>query len=351
MTISILEQEALSSPQVLIRQFAENQYVLQDLCARINCYPPTFAVTIARGSSDHAATFAKYLFETQMGLVTASAAPSVVTLYDSRLNLKNSLVVALSQSGQSPDLAEMLLSARDAGAITVAFVNKSNSPLANVAEYVIPLRAGEEEAVAATKSYIAMLGALIQFISLFKQEPSLRQAFEKLPERLSAAAHMDWSPVLPFYQHQKNTLVIARGFGFPIAQEAALKFKEVAQIHAEAFSGAELLHGPYALVGPKFPLLMFGQRDAALPGIIDLAKRLRQLDAGVLLALPEHSDNKKFLEDDVASVILPLPKSLHPICDPLMGIQAFYIMLARLAHMRGLNPDVPQNLTKVTKTW
>jgi glucosamine--fructose-6-phosphate aminotransferase (isomerizing) len=351
MAISVMEQEANTAPQVLSRQFAENRYVLRELCSRISCYPPTFAMTIARGSSDHAATFAKYLFETQMGLVTASAAPSVVTLYDSKLKLRNSLVVALSQSGQSPDLTEMLVGAREAGAITVAFVNQNESPLASAAEFVIPLWAGPEKAVAATKSYLAMLGSLIQFMSLYKQEPRLTQAFEQLPEYLTLAAKMDWSEALPYFQRQKNTLVVGRGFGFPIAQEAALKFKEVTQIHAEAFSGAEILHGPYALVERDFPLLMFGQRDAALPGLIDLAKRIRQLSARVLLAIPEHADNKQYLKDDLASVILPLPRALHPICDPLMGIQAFYVMLARLAHLRGLNPDEPQNLTKVTKTW
>jgi glucosamine--fructose-6-phosphate aminotransferase (isomerizing) len=351
MTISVMEQEAISTPLLLSRQFLENQYVLRELCSRINCYPPAFALTIARGSSDHAATFAKYLFETQMGLVTASAAPSVVTIYESNLKLNNSLVVALSQSGQSPDVAEMMVNARDAGAITVAFVNQTESPLASAAEFVIPLWAGTEVGVAATKSYLAMLGSLIQFITLFKQDPALFRAIDKLPEVLEEAAKMDWSPALQLYDTQKSTFTVGRGFGFPIAQEAALKFKEVAQIHAEAFSGAEILHGPYALVEPQFPLLMFGQRDATLPGILDLAKRLRSLKATVLLATPQHSDEKQYLQDDVASVLLPLPKSLHPICDPLMGIQAFYVMLARLAKLRGLNPDAPQNLTKVTKTW
>lgn len=351
MSISIMEQEALTAPQVLTKQFAENKYILQDLCARISCYPPTFALTIARGSSDHAATFAKYLLETQYGLVTASAAPSVVTIYDAGLKLRNSLVIALSQSGQSPDIAEMLINAREAGAITVALVNHSDSPLADAAEYVIPLWAGAEIAVAATKSYLAMLGSLIQLISLLTQDPRLQAALLELPNALQAAAKMDWSAALPEYQNQKNTFVVARGFGFPIAQEAALKFKETAQIHAEAFSGAEILHGPFALVQPSFPLLVFGQRDASLPGIIDLSKRIKALGAKVLLAVPAHSDNEKYLQDNVASVLLPLPKPLHPLCDPLMGIQAFYIMMARLSAARGFNPDAPVNLSKVTKTW
>jgi glucosamine--fructose-6-phosphate aminotransferase (isomerizing) len=351
MSISIMEQEALQAPQVLAKQFVENKYILQELCARLSCYPPPFAQTIARGSSDHAATFAKYLLETHFGLVTASAAPSVVTLYNTNLKLKNSLVIALSQSGQSPDIAEMLINAREAGAITVALVNQVNSPLGDAAEYVIPLWAGTEHAVAATKSYIATLGALIQWMSLLTQDPKLQAALQALPNALIEASKMDWSQALPEYQNQKNTFVVGRGFGFPIAQEAALKFKETAQIHAEAFSGAEILHGPFALVQPNFPLLMFGQRDASLPGIVDLAKRVKTLGAKVMLAVPEHADNEKYLQDNVASVLLPLPKPLHPVCDPLMGIQAFYMMMARLAGARGYNPDAPMNLSKVTKTW
>jgi glucosamine--fructose-6-phosphate aminotransferase (isomerizing) len=351
MFISIMEKEASTAPQVLAKQFEDNKFIMQDLCARLSCYPPAFAMTIARGSSDHAATYAKYLLETHLGMVTASAAPSVVTLYNSRLKLRGSLVLALSQSGESPDLAEMMDYARNAGAITVAFVNQSESPLADAAEYVIPLLAGTEVAIAATKSYLAMLGALVHFISMATQEPALTSALKELPAVLAEAALMDWSGALSAYQQQTSTFTVGRGYGFPIAQEAALKFKETAQIHAEAFSGAELLHGPFALVQKDFPLLIFGQRDQSLPGIIDLAKRMRQLGANVLLASPEHRDNQKYLQDDVASLLLPLPKSIHPVCDPLMAIQAFYGMMAKLSIARGFNPDTSQNLTKVTRTW
>jgi len=351
MFISMMEKEASTAPQVLSRQFEENKYIMQDVCARISAYPPPFAMTIARGSSDHAATFAKYLLETYLGVVTASAAPSVVTLYNAKLKLKNSLVFALSQSGESPDIAEMVDNARNAGAITVAFVNHPESPLGDVAEYVIPLWAGQETAVAATKSYIAMLGGLVHFISMATQDPTLTTALNNLPAALQDALKMDWSMALNAYQNQNNTFTIGRGYGFPIAQEAALKFKETAQIHAEAFSGAEVLHGPYALVQPDFPLLIFAQRDQSLPGIIDLSKRVRQLGAKVLLALPGHKDNERYSQDNVASIVLPLPPSIHPVCDPLMAIQAFYGMMARLSISRGYNPDTSQNLTKVTRTW
>ncbi|MES2218034.1 MAG: SIS domain-containing protein [Pseudomonadota bacterium] len=349
MALSQMEQEALSAPAVLTKQFAENFYVLQDICNRLQCYPPLFAMTVARGSSDHAATFAKYLFETQLGLATASAAPSVETLYGAKLQLKNSLVVALSQSGQSPDIAEMLQAARTAGAVTVALVNETGSPLAHAAEYVIPLYATPEIAVAATKSYLAMLGALVQFIALMTQQQALMTALAELPKQLEKAARMDWTSAVTAYQKQQSTFVVARGYGLPIAQEAALKFKETTRIHAEAFSSAEVLHGPFALVQKDFPLMLFGQQDVALPGILDLGKRLKQLSDNVFLAVPAHGRNNSLLQE-AATVVLPMPASLHPICDPLLVIQAFYRMVAQLAIARGLNPDAPVNLTKVTKT-
>jgi glutamine---fructose-6-phosphate transaminase (isomerizing) len=349
MALSQMEQEALSAPAVLTKQFKENLYVWQDLCNRLQCYPPLFAMTVARGSSDHAATFAKYLFETQLGLATASAAPSVETLYGAKLRLAKSLVVALSQSGQSPDLAEMVQASRQAGAVTVALVNEIDSPLAHAAEYVVPLYAAPEVAVAATKSYLGMLGALVQFIALMTQQPALLSALDDLPRQLEKAAHMDWSPAITAYQNQQSTFVVARGFGLPIAQEAALKFKETARIHAEAFSSAEVLHGPFALVQKNFPLLLFGQQDVALPGILDLGKRLKQMSDNVFLAVPEHARNKALLQE-AATVVLPMPASLHALCDPLLVVQAFYKMVAQLASARGLDPDAPVNLSKVTKT-
>jgi glucosamine--fructose-6-phosphate aminotransferase (isomerizing) len=350
MLISQMELEAKMAAGVLIKQFSANHDALYALSLRLHASRPPFAMTIARGSSDHAATYAKYVLETQLGLVTASAAPSVETLYKAKLHLKNSLVMGLSQSGQSPDIAEMLVLARHAGAITVAFVNKASSPLSEAAEYVIPLWAGEERSVAATKSYIATLSVLVHFAALMTGSPELLTALSALPSVLDEAVGMDWSPAIKEYQQQQNTFIVGRGYGFPIAQEAALKFKETAAIHAEAFSGAEVLHGPFALVQQNFPLLILGQDDVTLPGILNLSKQATQLGAKTLLAVPSNVAKSASLAG-VATTLLPLPAALHPLCDPLVAIQAFYVMVARLAVARGLNPDAPLNLAKITRTW
>lgn len=347
LALSTMETEALETPAVLEKQFVENQSVLKKIIAKIREVNPTTAITIARGSSDHAATFAKYLLETRAGMITSSAAPSIYTLYEKKLPVKNCLVIGISQSGASPDIVNMMTSMREAGAITVAFVNEQHSPLANAAEFVVPLWAGQEKAVAATKSYIASLSALIHFVAMLSGDNELMQVLSRLPESLRHATEVNWSSAIEQYQNVQNTFVIGRSFSFPIAQEAALKFKETAKIHAEALSSAELLHGPFGLVDSHFPLLVFAQQDQAFSGIIDVVQRSLKLHARVMIATPML--DKLNLPEGL--IQLPMPKSLHPVCDPLLIIQAFYIMMARLSLARGLNPDAPLNLTKVTKTW
>ncbi|MDX1900657.1 MAG: SIS domain-containing protein [Gammaproteobacteria bacterium] len=338
-----MEKELRETPQVIAAQLSRNQDILIQLAKRIREVSPPFVLTIARGSSDHAATFAKYLFETQLGLITATAAPSVVTLYQSKLSLKNALVIALSQSGGSPDLISTLKAARVAGALTVAFVNQADSPLAAEAEYVIPLHAGVESSVAATKSYLAMLAALLQCIAVLANDIKLQNALTQLPAQLQHAIELDWFPALDMYHDAQNTLVIGRGYSFPIAQEAALKFKETARIHAEAFSSAEILHGPFALINQHFPALLFAQSDETLQSMLDIAKRLREAGARVLMAT--------HVAVPTGITVLPVAMPLHPLCDPLLMIQAFYRMIETLSVQRGLNPDTPIHLEKVTKTW
>lgn len=347
---TIMEQEAREVPGCIERQWAENKKILQSLSDRLAKTPPTFAMTIARGSSDHAATYAKYLLETQLGWVTASAAPSTITLYDAQLHLKNSLVIGISQSGKSPDICEVMERAKKSQAITVAIVNVVDSPLARMADYVIPLHVGIERAVAATKSYISSLTALIQLTAVLSKNQSLIDAMAMLPAALDQAANADWRAAMCELEHADQALTLARGYGYPIAQEAALKLKETASMHAEAFSGAEVLHGPFAVIKKRFPTLLFTQNDPSLPGMIALAEKIKAVGGITLVAAPEDIQRDHNL-DHCASHILSLPHSIHPICDPLLSIQAFYPMAAQLAVQRGKNPDAPDHLQKVTETF
>lgn len=347
--MTCMEKESRQAPEIVTRQIEKNTKVMQEICKTLHKTPPGFVMTIGRGSSDHACTYAKYLFETKLNTVTSSAAPSVATIYNSDLKLKGSLVVGVSQSGKSPDICEMMRTAQQKGAVTVAIVNEVNSPLAQAARFVIPMLAGKEQAVAATKSYIASLTALAQLTALWSQDKLLLCGIKELPEKLQNVLAMDWSHAIPMFKNIDNTLVLARGYGFPIAQEAALKFKETAGIQAESFSAAEVLHGPFALVQKKRPYLLFTQQDRSIDSVIALAKKIKNLGGKSIIAIAANRYTNKYLQS-IGELILPLPKTEHPACDPIVVIQAFYVMVARLAVIRGYNPDQPSNLQKVTKT-
>lgn len=345
MKISIMEQEALSAPTIVARQLSENIPVIAELTRYLIQNPPPFVFTIARGSSDHAAYFAQYLAATQAGLLVASMPPSLTSMYQSELNVKNALAIAISQSGASPDICASLEAAKKAGATTVAIVNQTDSRLAGIADFVIPLLAGKENAVAATKSYIASLTALIQLFAHYRKNTSLLQALPLLPERMQEACEQNWSLACDELQSSVNLIVLGRGLNYPIAEEAALKFKETCNIHAESFSSAEFQHGPMALAKEHFPLFIFAQQDATYEGVIALSERMTKLGLNTLLATPTHS-----ISSETARHHLTLPASLHPACDPVVSIQAFYPMVARLACLRGYNPDQPQLLKKITET-
>lgn len=332
--------EAAETADVVARQFAANAVVIDSLVARLKQQPPRFIVTCARGSSDHAATYGKYLFETTLGLVTASASPSVGSVYAVKPQLDGALFIAISQSGKSPDLLRNAEIAKSAGARVVALVNVADSPLAQLADTVIPLHAGPENSVAATKSYLCSLAALLQLTARWSGDAALLAAVEKLPDALREAWKQDWSPLVSGLRLANNLFVLGRGLGLAAAQEAALKFKETCGLHAEAFSSAEVKHGPMAIVNADFPVLVFAQDDSTGEGTAAVAEEFRKRGAPVWLARPGAQ----------GAGVLPLPASLHPACTPLLTIQAFYGAVNALAVARGHNPDVPPHLNKVTET-
>jgi len=332
-------REAAQAPQVVREQLQANAARVARLAARLRDQPPRAVVTCARGSSDHAATFARYLIETRLQILTSSASPSVSSVYAATPDLAGTLLLAVSQSGASPDLLATVSSARAAGAHIVALVNASDSPLAQLADALLPLHAGSERSVAATKSYIASLAAIVQLVAAWAQDEPLAAALQQAPQLLARAWQHDWSAAVRALQHARNLYVIARGLGLAIAQEAALKFKETCALHAEAISAAELRHGPLALVRAGFPLLLFAQNDESRAGVAQLAGELAAHGALLLIAGIEVPH----------ATVLP-SEAAHPVIEPLLLAQSFYRMVNALALARGLNPDEPPHLHKVTET-
>jgi len=335
-TETLMFNEAASSASVIAAQFARNHERVRALAADLRQNPPPFVVTCARGSSDHAATYAKYLFETRLGLVTASASPSVGSVYEARQQLQGALYLVISQSGKSPDLLRNAEAAKAAGARVVALVNVEDSPLAQLADTVIPLGAGAERSVAATKSYLASLAAILQLCAYWRDDPTLIAALDALPAALTQAWQCDWSTLTEGLVDAHNLFVVGRGPGLAAAQEAALKFKETCGLHAEGYSSAEVKHGPMALVGRDFPVLAFAQPDETGAGTRALADEFAARGARVWLA-GEGGD-------------LPVAAAPHPLCAPLLTVQSFYRAINALALRRGHNPDLPPHLNKVTET-
>lgn len=363
-------EEVLQAPAAVERLLRGQGAELESLARRLRRRPPPFAATVARGSSHHAATYGKYLIETLCGVVVSSAAPSVTTVYRSRLRWRDALVLAVSQSGESPDLVETLEEARHRGALTVAVVNRTGSPLAGAAEIVLPMHAGPETSVAATKSFIAGVASLAHLVAAWSQDGELGASLERLPEALEAAAGLDWSAALPALEVADRMLVVGRGYSLPVAREAALKLKETCGLYAEAFSGAEVRHGPMALVEEGLPILALVPDDRTRRGMLRLVADLEARGAGVLVATPEgHAPGTsrggggamepseppaRAREPAPAklpgAVRLPLAGVSSGPLDPLCAVQTFYRFAERLARARGRDPDAPPHLDKVTRT-
>ena len=342
---TLMHQEAAQTADIVADQYARNAATVKALADDLRRNPPPFVVTCARGSSDHAATYAKYLFETQLGVVTASASPSVGSVYEAKQRLAGALYVVISQSGKSPDLLRNATQAKEAGARVVALVNVEDSPLALLADTVLPLRAGPERSVAATKSCLASLAAIAQLVAHWSGDGALLEALDTLSQALAEAWRQDWSPLVDGLVDAHNLFVLGRGPGLAAAQEAALKFKETCGLHAEAYSSAEVKHGPMALVGAGFPVLVFAQPDETGPGALAVADEFHARGAEVWVASAATRDAGKG-----SSVALPLASAAHQALAPLLTLQSFYRAINALALRRGRNPDLPPHLHKITET-
>jgi glucosamine--fructose-6-phosphate aminotransferase (isomerizing) len=337
---TLLFREAAEAADTVARQLERNDAQVRGLAQALRDAPPPFVVTCARGSSDHAATFAKYVIETQTGCATASASPSVESIYAVPLRLGGALYLVISQSGASPDLLRSAEAARASGARVVALVNAEASPLAALADTVIPLHAGAERSVAATKSFIGSLAAILHLVAHWCADASLLRDLQALPEQLRRAFSLDWSPLVEGLANAHDLFVLGRGDGLGAAQEAALKLKETCALHAEAFSSAEVRHGPMELVGPDLPVLLFAQQDDALAGALATAGEFRKRGAQVWTAAPGASGRGA----------LPIVPTAQPMCAPILAIQSFYRAVNALALRRGRDPDRPPHLAKITET-
>ena len=322
------------------RQQLRNAALVRQIAGKLQRIAPKFIVTCARGSSDHAATYAKYLFETRIGLAVCSFAPSVASLYAAETDMRDAVFFAISQSGRSPDLLSATRAAKTGGAYIVAAVNDENSPLADVADDVLPIGAGPEHSVAATKSCIGAMSALYHLCAEWRGENEMRDALARLPETLAEAWSIDWPQALAPMRGARQAFVLSRGIGLAGAQEAALKLKETCMIHAEGISAAEVRHGPMTIVDEGFPVIAIATFDASQESMDSISREFLGCGACVLVAG----------EPLEGALCLPTPRAPDSNLQPLVFLQAFYKFANVLSFERGLDPDNPRNLSKVTKT-
>lgn len=337
---SLMRREILEIPEAVERLLSKGSADLSKAAEAVRSLDPAFVVTVARGSSDHVCTYLKYAIELLAGAPVASVGPSVASIYGARLKLRNSLCISVSQSGQSPDIVEMARAARRDGALSVAITNNSTSPLAQAASHTLPMHAGPELSVAATKTFVTSAVAGLMVLAQWRDDDELRKALTTLPLALQRATELDWPEVREAIGSEQSLFTLGRGPTWAISNEAALKFKETCQIHAESYSSAEVLHGPVSIVEEGFPVLAFASGDAAEAALVDIADQIAGKGA------------KVFVTSDKAKLSTPIPhcRTDHPLTDPISLITSFYAMVERVATSRGNNPDMPRHLKKVTET-
>jgi glucosamine--fructose-6-phosphate aminotransferase (isomerizing) len=334
-------REIAETGEALARQLAANVEVNLLFAAQLRASDPLLAATIARGSSDHCALFLKYLIEMTVGVPCASIGPSIASLYHAPLRLERALALSISQSGRSPDLVAMQDAAKRAGARTLAMVNDVASPLAERADWLLPLHAGPERSVAATKSMIASLVAGVALVAEWRDDRALRQSLMRLPVLLAEQTAPVPHAMVERVAAAKSAFVLGRGATFAMAAEAALKLKETCAIHAEAFSAAEVLHGPAGIVTPGFLVVAFMPQDEARAGMTDTLNKLRAMGAEMLVVDAVDADGP---------MSLAAARLDHPQVAPIAMIHRFYLLVEACSRRLGRDPDHPPHLSKVTET-
>lgn len=341
---SLLDQEIHSQPAVVARLLKQELPHLQGIAQAL---PPfDYVLIAARGSSDHAALYAKYAWATLVGYPVALAAPSVQTIYHAAPRLAGALVVGISQSGQSPDIIAVLEEARKQGRPTLAITNDGASPLAAIAEHVIELHAGPERSVAATKTYTAELAVIAALAAIWSGQPQHLADLQRLPAALETTLQgaSEVAQRVERYRYMDHCAIIGRGYNYSTSFELALKLKELTYVNAAAYSSADFRHGPIATIDSGFPVILAMPAGMVLDDMLDLAGALQQRGAELIVI----SDAPQALA--LARTPLPLSVSVPEWLSPLTAVLPGQLFALHLTLAKGFDPDVPRGLQKVTRT-
>ena len=345
-TQSYLFQEIHQQPQTLNCLISEETEAIRRLAKAVQERQVTHVVIAARGTSDNAARYANYLFGAVNGLCVALATPSLYTIYHRAPRFGNALVLGISQSGKSPDIVAVLAEAQRQGVLTAAITNFPESDLGQSAEYVIDLRAGLEQSVAATKTYTAELAAIALLSATLAGDESMLSTLRQVPQVIAKTLGMndDIARIAERYRYMQTCVVIGRGYNYATAFELALKMKELTYTVVESYSSADFLHGPLAMIEPGFPIIVIAPSGAMIDEMKDFIRILHERQAEVIAI----SDDDSLLKQ--TRIPLRLPVSVPEWLSPLIAIIPGQLFAMNLAGVRDLDPDHPRALHKVTET-
>ncbi|MCD6291287.1 MAG: SIS domain-containing protein [Anaerolineae bacterium] len=345
--MSYLDQEIHEQPRVIERLLEATQRTIEKLAAAMRDRDVRYIMIAARGTSDNAGIYAKYVFSAFNGLPVALATPSLFTLYHKPPRLRDVLVLGISQSGQSTDVVEVIQEAARQGALTAAITNDPNSPLAQSAEFSLDLNAGPEKAVAATKTYTTSLTTLALLSAVLAQDEERLETLAQLPDDVALTLEITEEAVkqrAERYRYMEDCVVIGRGYNYATAFEIALKLKELTYVVAASYSSADFQHGPMAMIDPGFPVLVAAPSGALFPNLMDFLTQLRKRNAELLVI----SNRSEALS--LAQTPMPLPSRVPEWLSPVVAVIPGQLLALYLALAKGLDPDAPRGLKKITVT-
>ena len=339
-------EEILEQPEVLKKAVNTNVAVIDELIADLRTRDISTVIIAARGTSDHAAVYAKYAIETLIGIPVSLAAPSIFTMYNKNLNMKNCFVIGISQSGKAADAIEVVKAAQEQGAVTMSVTNFVDSPLAQTSKYHLFCDTSVEKSVAATKTFTSTVFILINFIAKWAQNDELLNELKNVPDIMNNIFEKAdvIKEIVQKYRFMKECFVLARGINYSIALEAALKIQETTYVRAKAFATSDFHHGPFAMVERDMPVIVYAPEGPSSKDVLEMINKLKDSEADILII----SNNQDLLKLGNSSI--EIPKECSDYVSPLFNVVVAQMFACNLSLLKGLNPDSPRGLNKVTIT-
>lgn len=344
--MTLMWQEIMEQPKVLENCLVENKNTIDAIVARLKQSEIRNVIIVARGTSDHAAVYGKYIIEIKKGIPVMLAAPSVFTMYNKMLKMENSLVIGVSQSGKAADVLEVISSAKKQGAPTISITNHQDSPLAKEADFHLYCAAGLEKSVAATKTFTSQIYLLAQLVAAWADDGEFKKQLSEVPSILTETFKLEEqiSEIAERYRFMNECFVLARGINYSVALETALKIQETTYVRAKGFATSDFHHGPFAMIDDHMPCIVFAPKGESLKDIKEMILKLKNAGADILTV---SNDNEIM---SMGSCSIKIPDITNDFITPFINVAVGQMFACNLSLTRGLNPDAPRGLNKVTIT-